>query len=112
LAKYFSASDIFLLTSTAESFALVVIEAMAAGLPVVSFPVGIVEEVVEHQVNGYVAEYLNAPDLVNGLKHFLRLNQAEPDKILSYNQHKLLGDYSVATMVDKYEKLFTGLSVK
>jgi glycosyltransferase involved in cell wall biosynthesis len=112
LAKYFSASDIFLLTSTAESFALVVIEAMAASLPVVSWPVGVVAEVIEHQVNGYVAQYLNISDLVNGLEYFLKTNQGEQPKILSDNQNKLTGDYSEKTMIDKYEKLFTDLTVK
>lgn len=109
LAEYFAAADIFLLTSTAESFGLVVLEAMAAGLPVVSFPVGVVEEVIEHKVNGYVAESLNSADLLKGLEYFLPLNQGEQNKILSYNRDKLKGDYAEEAMVEKYEELFQSL---
>jgi len=112
LAEYYACANIFMLTSTAESFALVVLEAMAAGLPIVSFPVGIIEEVVKHKVNGYVAEYLNSQDLTKGIKYFLNPSQDEQNKILFYNENKIKDDYSENKMVDEYLELFNNLLVK
>src|SRR3989344_4335996 len=56
LAKYYSASDILLYPSLADNCPLVILEAMACGLPVVSFNTGGIPELVEHKVNGYIAE--------------------------------------------------------
>jgi UDP-glucose:(heptosyl)LPS alpha-1,3-glucosyltransferase len=47
---------LFVLPSAYESFALVVIEALATGLPVVVTPVGIAPEVIVDGVNGFLVE--------------------------------------------------------
>jgi UDP-glucose:(heptosyl)LPS alpha-1,3-glucosyltransferase len=52
----FHAADVFALPSAYESFGLVVLEALAVGLPVVVTGVGIVPEVVQDAVNGFVVE--------------------------------------------------------
>ena len=112
LAEYYACANVFMLTSTAESFALVVIEALAAGLPVVSFPVGIVEEVIDHKINGYVAKYLEASDLIMGIQYFLDLNSKREVEILAYSQNKLVNEYSDSAMVDKYDTLYQELIIK
>ena len=53
LAHYQSA-DIFLLTSDAEGTPNVVLEAMATGLPVISFDVGDVPGIITNGIDGYV----------------------------------------------------------
>jgi glycosyltransferase involved in cell wall biosynthesis len=55
VARLLSAADLFLLTSVSEGIPLVLIEAMAAGLPVVSTDVGGVGEVVEDGRTGLLA---------------------------------------------------------
>jgi sugar transferase (PEP-CTERM/EpsH1 system associated) len=54
VARLLTAADLFLLTSISEGIPLTVIEAMAAGLPVVSTAVGGVAEVVEDGVTGFL----------------------------------------------------------
>lgn len=51
---FLRASDVFLLPSAYESYGLVVMEALAAGLPVIATPVGVVPSVVVDGVNGFV----------------------------------------------------------
>lgn len=106
MADYFKAADAFLLTSPAESFALVVIEALAAGLPVVGFAVGIMGEVIKHRVNGYVAKYLDNQDLARGLHYVLNFRQTDKDRLAAVNQELIKQKFTLKIMADKYLKLF------
>ena len=112
LAEYFKAADAFLLSSTAESFALVALEAMAAGLPIVSFEVGVIGEVIKHKDNGYIAEYLNGQDLAKGLEYVLSFNQDQLDQIAKTNQTILKQAFSQKTMVEGYLALYNRLLAK
>ena len=55
LAAAFASMDVFLFPSLTDTFGLVVLEAMAAGVPVVSFGSSGPLSVVDHGVNGLVA---------------------------------------------------------
>lgn len=54
--ELFSISDLKLLLSEKESFGLVLLEAMACGVPGIGTNVGGIPEVIEHGVNGYIVE--------------------------------------------------------
>lgn len=56
LGDYYQAFDSFTLLSVQEGFALVFLEAMFCGLPVLATPVGAVPEVIEHRVNGIIVD--------------------------------------------------------
>ena len=56
LVPFLHASDFFVLPSAYEANALVVLEALAAGLPVIATPVGFAPEVVVDGVNGFLVE--------------------------------------------------------
>lgn len=71
LAAYYAASDLLLFPSLAENFSLVLIESMACGTPAIAFDTGGVGEMVEHEVNGWVAPQGDTPALSYGLKRAL-----------------------------------------
>lgn len=106
LAEHYGLSDVFLFTSLAENCPLVVLEAMSCGLPIVSFDVGGVPELVTHKVNGYIAKYKDGADLLLGLKWILGLSSSKYRVIVSTNRQKVIEKYSITKMVDEYEKLF------
>ncbi len=70
VGRLLHAADVFLLTSISEGIPLTLIEAMAAGVPVVSTAVGGVDEVVEDGRTGLLAPSGDAAALAG---HVLRL---------------------------------------
>lgn len=77
LAELMSAADALLLPSAYEGAPFVVLEALAAGLPVVSTRVGDVPLLVAHRTTGWLAEQRSAVDLVAGIRWVLEQRRAE-----------------------------------
>lgn len=67
----YAALDIFVLTSNAETYGMVTIEAMAAGLPVIATRSGGTPELVRDKQDGLLFEPDNAKDLQNALRLLL-----------------------------------------
>lgn len=66
-----AAADVFVLSSTSEGMPMTVIEAMAAGLPVVASDVGGMRELVEHGVTGLLVPARDADALAGALADLL-----------------------------------------
>lgn len=58
LASYIAGGDVFVFPSRTDTFGLVMLEAMACGLPVAAFPVTGPVDVVRHGVTGILSERL------------------------------------------------------
>lgn len=106
LAKYYSAADILLYPSIADNCPLVVLEAMACGLPVISFKTGGIPELIEHKLNGYIAEYKDTDDLKTGLKYLLDLNPEQTEKMRQYSISKIKNGFTVEKMTNQYLELY------
>ena len=57
MALMYSAADVFVIPSLQDNLPNTIAEAMSCGTPCVGFNVGGIPEMIEHQVNGYVAKY-------------------------------------------------------
>lgn len=106
LAKYYSAANMLLYPSIADNCPLVVLEAMACGLPVVSFNTGGIPELVEHKINGYIAEYKNIADLRVGIKYLLNLSSQEIEKMRQYSINKISAGFTIKKMANQYLELY------
>ena len=60
LAEAFSGMDVFVFPSRTDTFGLVLLEAMASGVPVVVSPEAGIRVGVEHRVSGFLAEELQS----------------------------------------------------
>ena len=63
LARYIAASDVFVFPSRTDTFGLVMLEAMACGVPVAAYPVTGPIDVVQQGITGYLHEDLRTATL-------------------------------------------------
>ncbi len=109
LAKYYSSADIFLYPSLADSFGLVVAEAMACGIPILTFNTGGIPEIVEHKKNGYIANYKDCNDLISGFEYLLHLSKNEKDEMISKSIEKIKSNFTDKIMIKNYMKLYKSI---
>ncbi len=64
LPSYYKSADLFLLTSDYEGYGMSVVEAMAAGCPVVMTGVGLAGDLLKHDYNG-LAVLPRRPDMLS-----------------------------------------------
>ncbi|WP_445479985.1 N-acetyl-alpha-D-glucosaminyl L-malate synthase BshA [Lysinibacillus irui] len=105
LAELYAISDLKLLLSQQESFGLVLLEAMACGVPCIGSNVGGIPEVIEHGVDGYIVE-LGDTDAV--AEYATQLLQDE-EQLLRFREAAIraVGEKFHSTkIVEQYENLY------
>jgi len=107
IPEILSSCDIFALASIWEGLPLALIEAMAAGIPVVATSVGCIPEVVQHEKTGFLVSAGNQDDFVTALRLLaenpsLRRSMGEQARVRAES-------FSLHTMVAAYERLFLQL---
>jgi glycosyltransferase involved in cell wall biosynthesis len=104
-------ADLFVLASEWEGFGLVLLEAMAAGLPIVATRVGAIPEVVLHGETGWLVEPQDADALADAVSSALR----SPEKMVAFGgkgHARLRSEFSVQRMVSATERLYVRLLVR
>jgi glycosyltransferase involved in cell wall biosynthesis len=74
LALLYSSADVTLVPSRTEAFGQTASESLACGTPVVSFAVAGLLDIVDHQVNGYLAKPFCTNDFAKGIEWVLSNN--------------------------------------
>ena len=108
LAKAYSQMDVFLFPSLSDTFGLVVLEAMASGIPVVSFRVCGPKSVVDDGVNGFSAG--TPEEFAGGVKRLV-LDRELRGKLGLMARQTAVGQSWEAVFASVYESYGTILSV-
>jgi glycosyltransferase involved in cell wall biosynthesis len=87
LAKVYASCDLFMFPSTTETYGNVVLEAMAAGLPVVSPDVGGVKENLVTGHNGLACAPQSAPEMAEAALRLVRERGEREEMSLNARKH-------------------------
>ena len=97
-------ADLFLLTSEYESFGLAALEAMAAGVPVISTNAGGLSEIMIQGVTGYMGNVGDVETMSNQALEILRDDEQLQRFKENATRHSLL--YDIHNIIPQYEKLY------
>ena len=105
MANYYNASDLFVIPSLEENLPNTIMESLSCGTPVVAFNTGGIPDMIDHQENGYLAQYKSAKDLANGIKWVLDDEQIYK-KLSTNSRNKVLRNYTYEIIGKKIANLY------
>ncbi|WP_174493862.1 glycosyltransferase family 4 protein [Acinetobacter sp. Marseille-Q1623] len=107
VVKEMQKADAFLFPSRSEGLPLVVLEALSCGLPVIALKGTAVEEIIDHQVNGYLVKNINeAVSTINKIYE----NTCELKLLSAIAREQVNHNFSEKSMLNTYIKLYKNLS--
>jgi glycosyltransferase involved in cell wall biosynthesis len=104
--EYLQASDVFVSPTEKDAFPLALIEAMACGLPVISTPVGGIQEIITDRQNGLLVEPRNFQQLEGAICALLA-DTAFRGSLGKAAAHTVKERYCEEIVTAKYAELFS-----
>ena len=112
IAELLAASDGFVLSSAWEGMPNVVMEALAAGRPVVATRVGGVSELVEAGKSGFLVPPGDPAALSQAMRQLMRLPAEHRHQMGLTGRNHIAAHYSLEAMADRWIALYNALLVK
>lgn len=107
MANAYNAADMIVVPSLEDNLPNTVMEAMSCGTPAVGFATGGIPEMIDHQVNGYIALQGSAQSLAEGIEWVL--NDQNHATMSENARIKVLETYSESIVAAKYQQLYKSL---
>lgn len=108
LPELYSRSTVVCIPSLREQFGMVAVEAMMCGTPVVASKIGGLQDLIVHNLTGYLVDRLNPPALAAALAQFIR----NPDLGTWMGRNALLlsaNRFDLDIITRQYIELYEGL---
>ena len=100
----YSAADVVVVPSLRETLSNTIMEALACGTPVVAFNVSGNPDLINHKINGYLAEPFDFRDLASGIAWVLIHSDLEGFSILA--REKVMKEFNYRIVSEMYLKIY------
>ena len=104
MASVYAAADVFVLPSLEDNLPNTIMESLACGVPCVGFKVGGIPEMIDHRVNGYVANFKDVADLAAGMAWVL--DEADARALSAAARRKVEMTYSQSAVASQYIEVY------
>jgi glycosyltransferase involved in cell wall biosynthesis len=111
LASVYQAADVFVCPSIEDSGPMMINQAIMTGTPVVSFEMGVSEDLVITGQTGYRAELKNSRDMAAGINFVLSLSEIEHQAMCVNSRNLALSNCSYKVSTERILKLIQNESV-
>ena len=108
LVSLYNLADVMVVPSLAENLSCSIMESLSCETPVVAFDIGGNQDMVEHQINGYIAKEKDDEDLARGIKWCLDNN--EGNRLGQAGRKKVLENYTYEIVGKQYKQLYESVS--
>ena len=104
----YSAANVVVAPSMQENLSNTVMESLACGTPVVAFDIGGMPDMIEHQINGYLATPFEPNDLADGMMWVLE-NESRRETLSQRARQSVEGRYALKTVAKDYLALYQSI---
>jgi len=109
ILPFLNQMDVFVLPSRTEGFGLAILEAMAAGCPVIASDTGGIPEIVEHEFNGLLVPVEDSQALASAI---VRMKDRDFANTLAENAKKTIAakfsmDNYIKDLLQEYKNLLS-----
>ncbi len=109
LRRAYSAADVFVAPSRAESFGKTLAEAMACGTPVVCFDATGPRDIVDHRKTGYKATAFDPADLAHGIEWVLGHSPNAYAELCRNARERATSHFDSRVIAGQYSRLYREL---
>jgi glycosyltransferase involved in cell wall biosynthesis len=106
----YSAADVMAAPSKQENLSNMIMESMSCGTPVVGFNIGGNGDMIDHQINGYLARPFDPIDLARGID--LCLNKENAKQLREDARKKIIQSFDAEFVVKRYIKIYSDIFYK
>lgn len=107
LRELYSAADVMVIPSRQDNLPNTALEAQACGVPVVSFDIGGLPDIIEHQKTGYIAKHFDTKDFSNGI--YWVLNNLQNKELNVNSRERILNKFSEKKVSNDYLNIYKNL---
>lgn len=110
LVSLYNFADVMVVPSWTENLSCAIMESLSCGTPVCCFDIGGNGDMVEHQVNGYLAKEKDSEDLASGIHWCLKHNK--DGSLSKAAREKVMREYTIEKVGKMYAELYNSILSK
>ncbi len=108
LSILYSAADLMIVPSIQESFGQTASESFSCGTPVAAFNTSGLKDIIDHQINGFLAEPFEPNDLARGIAWMLADSKRLSDMGVKARE-KAVRNFDIRNCADSYINIFDSI---